>query len=119
MLTKLEHYGIRGIGHNWLKIYLISRFQCINFDEKTQKKLQFTLVLHASSISGPLLFIIHLNNELETGHAYKKFNLLYINMEKCCFVYFQLRKLSQNNNQSVTLKIVSNNHVSQAIYIES
>ena len=38
-------------------------------------------------------------------------------MEKCCFKNFEPNKLPESNNCSRTLPFASNNHVSQAIYV--
>ena len=57
------------------------------------------------------------NRILENVYFYMKCNLLHINMEKCCYMHFQPNKLSESNNCSRTIPIVSNNHVSKAIYI--
>ena len=54
---------------------------------------------------------------LEKVHTYMKFNLLHINMEKCCYMHFEPNKLIESNSCSRTLPFVSNNHVSQAIYV--
>ena len=57
------------------------------------------------------------NKVLENVHAYMKYNLLHINMEKCCFMYFQPKAFSESENCSRTVPFVGNNHVSKAIYI--
>ena len=46
-----------------------------------------------------------------------KYNLLHINMVKCCFMYFQPKAFSESENCSRTVPFVGNNHVSKAIYI--
>ena len=57
------------------------------------------------------------NYILEKVYAYMKYNLLHINMEKCCFMYFKPNKLPESTNCSRTVPIVSNDHISKAIYI--
>ena len=57
------------------------------------------------------------NTVLKNVHEYMKCNLLHINMEKCCFMYFQPKKLSASKTCSRTVPMVGNNHVSKAIYI--
>ena len=36
------------------------------------------------------------NKVLENVHAYMKYNLLHINMEKCCFMHFQPKAFSES-----------------------
>ena len=59
------------------------------------------------------------NKVLENVHAYMKYNLLHINMEKFCFMNFQPKAFSESENCSRTVLFVGNNHVSKAIYINS
>ena len=51
------------------------------------------------------------NKVLENFHAYMKYNLLHINMEKCCFMHVQPKSFFR------IVPIVGNNHVGKAIYI--
>ena len=57
------------------------------------------------------------NKVLENVHAYMKYNLLHINMEKCCFMHFQPKAFSESDNCSRTVPFVGNNRVSKHIYI--
>ena len=47
------------------------------------------------------------NIVLDNLHTYMKFNLLHINMEKCCCMHFEPNKLPDNNNCYRTLPFVS------------
>ena len=55
------------------------------------------------------------NDVSENVHAYMKYNLLHINMEKCCLMHFQPNAFSESENCSRTVPFVSNSHVSKAI----
>ena len=57
------------------------------------------------------------NRVLENVHVYMKCNLLHINMEKCCYMHFQPRKLTESHNCSRTIPFVGNKHMTRAIYI--
>ena len=60
---------------------------------------------------------IRANNVLENVNMYMKCNFLHINMEKCCYMHFQPRKLTESSYCSRTIPFVGNRHISKAIYI--
>ena len=33
LISKLDHYGIRGIANTWLKSYLYNRHQCVKYED--------------------------------------------------------------------------------------
>ena len=83
LLSKLEHYGIRGRSNSWLKSYLSNRDQCVKLNGSTSTKQTISCGVPQGSILGPLLFIIYINDMNQafenciTHHFADDTNLLY------------------------------------------
>ena len=62
LLSKLEHYGIRGIPLLWLKDYLTNRKQFVCYNSASSLMRPITCGVPQGSILGPLLFILYVND---------------------------------------------------------
>ena len=62
LLDKLLYYGIKGTKLAWFKSYLSNRTQFVSYDGTNSWTLSITTGVPQSSILGPLLFIIYMND---------------------------------------------------------
>ena len=62
LLTKLEHYGIRGVINSWFRSYLSDRRQSIRKQTNAYLKLKRSYVECSGSVLGPLLFLLYIND---------------------------------------------------------
>ena len=62
LVTKLDHYGIRGVAKQWLSSYLENRKQYVCFNGTDSGFLPITCGLPQGSILGPTLFLLYVND---------------------------------------------------------
>ena len=62
LITKLQHYGIRGTSLKWLINYLSDRTQFVAVNDVCSSSKVIQMGVTQGSILGPLLFLIYMND---------------------------------------------------------
>ena len=71
LLTKLEHYGIRGTAFQWFKSYLSNRHQYVFINGESSQLKSVSCGVPQGSVLGPLLFLMYICTIFSLCRRYK------------------------------------------------
>ena len=101
LLYKLEHYGFRGIVLEWFKSHLNNRTQFVRYQMHDSDRRFIKCGVPEGSILGPLLFILYINEIVNTTSLHLFSSLFYLQMTQ----------------QIVTIEVILDHYFLNIIYL--
>ena len=121
LIKKMQHYGIGGISLWWFSDYINNREQYVSLDNCTSEILPVTCDVPQGFILGPLLFILFINDIVNTSNLtefimFADDTILFFKHQNLITLYnivnteliqiskwFKLNKLSLNTTKTIIL----------------
>ena len=88
-MVKLNHYGIRGMCHDLLKIYISNRTQYKNFQLTVSDTCPIEYGVPQVSVLGPLSFLIYINDIVNSS----KLALFFLFADKTIYLSLEQTKM--------------------------
>ena len=99
LLSKLHHYGFRGISQEWFSSYLSNRKQFVSYNTGMSQCVNIRCGVPQGSILGPLLFIFYMNDICHTSELLK--TILFANDTTCFYSHKNVKILCETVNSEL------------------
>jgi len=97
LLSKLNHYGVRGVANSWFRSYLTDRKQSVSANGVSSKYIKIKHGVPQGSVLGPLLFLIYIN-DLSNAILFIIFHVFHFADDTSLLFKFSLKKIKKHLN---------------------